>query len=220
MTNNKLIYNFKILSTERRLHKILTPIIAITGGIASGKSTVVQLLKNSGYNVLSADHLIKQIYTTVEVKKFIQLKKPQSCKNDSIDFKILRTETFNDPGFKLELEKLLYSKLPEVFWSNYEILQTQKYLFYEVPLLFEKKLQTFVDLVVLIHAKPQLQLERISLRDQSDIETNQKIIKAQLPFEDKKDFAHFILENNGNEDQLQLQVQELILKLNKIFETT
>jgi dephospho-CoA kinase len=215
--NHQLLQNFYPLTAEKRLHEIPSPIVAITGGIASGKSTVVEELQRLGQHIISADKLIKEIYTKIEAKEFIKLHKSQAINNQEINFKILREETFNDLKFKEILEKFLYSKLPEIFWSNYKKFNSPKFFFYEVPLLFEKKLNPLVDLIVLVHSDPKEQLRRIELRDQSTLETNQKILKSQLPYEAKKEFAHYIIENNTNLDHLKLEVGELQTQLEKLF---
>lgn len=215
--NELLIKQSTILETSSRLHSIPSPIVAITGGIATGKSTVVNILRKNGQSVLVADQLIKEIYTQSEIIQFLKLKKPLVLEDHSINFKILRQTTFEDSNFRAELENKLYSKLPEVFWKNYQLLPAKKFFFYEVPLLFEKKLNTKVDLIVLIHADQKNQLKRIELRDGSDHQTNKKIIESQIPYEDKKDFAHFILENNKDNRDLELQVQLLITQLSQYF---
>ena len=210
--------HFKLLKIEDRLHQIPVPIIAITGGIATGKSTLVEYLKQKSYGVLSADELIKEIYQQVEILDQIRKKKPQAFnENGVIDFKNLRAITFNDEIFKHELEQLLYSKLPVVFWDSFRKLEPVSYVFYEVPLLFEKNLQSKVDLIILLHTKKDIQLERLSKRDSSSLEVNQKILNSQMPFENKKDLAHFILENNTDNRSLIIQADEMIKNLSILF---
>lgn len=215
--NKQLMTAYQPLLPEQRLHKIPTPIVAITGGIASGKSTVVKQLQQLGQQVLSADHLIKEIYLLDEIILFIRNNKPSVFEKEKINFASLRNETFNDATFKLQLETLLYSKLPEVFWLNYKKLTPATFFFYEVPLLFEKKLQHLVDIIVLLQTNEELQLERMSKRDPSTLDTNKKILQAQLPFEMKKHAAHFILNNNGNEEELTTQVLTLHKELHNLF---
>jgi dephospho-CoA kinase len=214
----ELIKNFQLLKTDHRLHKIPTPIVAITGGIASGKSTVVQYLKQKGLGVLSADVLIKEIYQLDTTKVFLQQLVPQVLSHDGqVDFKTLRTLTFTNEVLKGQLENYLYSKLPETFWKFYKSLPAHHYFFYEVPLLFEKKLNPLVDLIVLIYADKNIQLTRLKARDASSDETNLKILQAQMSFEEKKDHAHFILENNSDEKNLNLQIDELLKTINLLI---
>lgn len=215
---DQLLKNFKILDSEQRLHNIPVPIVAITGGIASGKSTIVNHLKQKDFGVISADELIKEIYQQAEVLAYVRETKPQAFKNTGeLDFTILRTVTFNDESFKAALERLLYSKLPVAFWSAYRKLTPANYFFYEVPLLFEKKLQSKVDIIVLLYTDKHIQLKRLSNRDSSSIEVNQKIINSQMPFEHKKDLAHFIIENNTDNTSLLTQANELIKKLTTLL---
>ncbi len=214
IANNRLLQTFNILATKSRLHGIPTPIIAITGGIATGKSTVVEYLIQKGFAVLCADKLIKEIYQQEATKSFLKENVSHViASNGEIDFKKLRAYTFDNDNFKQQLEQFLYLKLPEAFWENYKKIPASPYFFYEVPLLFEKNLQSKVDVIVLLSTTPQLQLERLNSRDSSTTEINEKIIKAQMSFEIKQTQAHFILDNNRSNHDLLVQIDQLLSNL-------
>lgn len=218
--NHQLLKNHSFLPPSKRLHQIPCPIFAITGGIATGKSSVVRFLLEHHQPIIQADQLIKSAYQKVEIVQWLLKTTPQVFKNDQIDFSLLRSQFFNDPKFKEEAEKKLYAQLPSLFREGYNKLPSASYVFYEVPLLFEKKLAHLVDLIILVHAPRDLQSKRLALRDSSCKEVNEKILNAQLPFEDKKEFAHFIIENDTDEAALKNQVEELLQYIHKITNTS
>ena len=135
-----------------------------------------------------------------------------------IDFTKLRSLAFSDHQIKESLEQFLYSQLPDVFWKFYKLLPAKPYFFYEVPLLFEKNLQCLVDLVVVLYTDPKVQLQRLSLRDNSSPEINEKIIQSQMPFENKKKLSHYIVDNNGSNEQLYSQVDILLENIQHVFQ--
>ena len=94
------------LTANQRLHQCDVPIIAITGGIACGKSTVSDHLASLGHFVINADQLVKEIYQTPEALKFIKNNCPNAFSSNQIDFKILRQEVFNNAELKDKIAKL------------------------------------------------------------------------------------------------------------------
>src|SRR5690606_10373426 len=140
------------LKPETRLHQTPVPIIGLTGGIASGKSTVSRMLVQKGIPVIDADQLIKDIYRLPETKTFVSEKCPDALKHDEIHFPTLRERFFNNPELKKDLERFLYQRLPQAFQAAYQKLGSPSYVVYDVPLLFEKGLDRLVDLKVLVYA--------------------------------------------------------------------
>lgn len=205
------------LDKNHRLHEVDIPIIGITGGIASGKSTFSNILKNKGFTVINADCLIHQIYKKKETLNFIKSKVPEAIKNttdhnDEVNFVVLREKFFNDSHLKKTIEDFLYRHLPKVFKEN--IPESTEVLFYDVPLLFEKGLEKKVDVSVVVTTTQENQLERLKERDQDSSEqTNRKILQQQMPLESKENLADYVITNNGGLDEFEIQANKLIESL-------
>lgn len=204
------------MKKNKRLYDIQHKLIAITGGIATGKSTVGKIIREMGYPVVSADQMIKEIYQQDETYQIINDDYPEIIKNNQIHFSSLRKIYFQDNDFKERLNKHIYpelSKKIKEFASFYPIDRT---LFYEVPLLFEKKLEDQVDAVILVYASEEIQRERIKKRDKSDKETIDAVLSHQLPIEEKRAMSAYIIENNDEVldlDHLKTQIKAILGQL-------
>ena len=189
-------------------------IIGITGGIASGKSTVTNFLRQKGFEVVDADALVHQ------------LQKP-----DGRLYQIL-VEHF---GEKVLLEdgelnrpllaSLIFSNSEEREWSKEtqgqiireelgslrdKFSETEELFFMDIPLLFEQDYASWFDETWLVYVRRDTQLDRLMNRDQLSKESAETRLASQWPLEEKKKFATYILDNNGSREQLLSQVVTLL----------
>lgn len=200
------------LTAKDRLHQCPNPIVGLTGGIATGKSTVSQLFKDHGLYVICADELIHKLYQEEATLNKVKELCPQSLTGEKIDFKSLRKSFFSDPKIKSELEKFLYAELPRVFKLSLPE-DTKQVIIYDVPLLFEKKLDPLFDQIIAVITHEKIQLERLMQRDGRDEETHRKVLAAQWPLSQKKANSDFVLENNGTLGELEKRVLHLTTEL-------
>ena len=189
-------------------------IIGITGGIASGKSTVTNFLRQKGFEVVDADALVHQ------------LQKPGGRL-----YQIL-VEHFGEKVL-LEDGELNRSLLASLIFSNYEerewskqtqgqiireelgslrdkLAQTEDVFFMDIPLLFEQDYASWFDEAWLVYVRRDIQLDRLMNRDQLSKESAETRLASQWPLEEKKKFATYILDNNGSREQLLSQVVTLL----------
>ena len=189
-------------------------IIGITGGIASGKSTVTNFLRQKGFEVVDADALVHQ------------LQKP-----DGRLYQIL-VEHFGEKVLledgKLNrplLASLIFSNSEEREWSKEtqgkiireelgslrdKLAQTDDVFFMDIPLLFEQDYASWFDETWLVYVRRDTQLDRLMNRDQLSKESAETRLASQWPLEEKKKFATYILDNNGSREQLLSQVVTLL----------
>ena len=189
-------------------------IIGITGGIASGKSTVTNFLRQKGFEVVDADALVHQ------------LQKP-----DGRLYQIL-VEHFGEKVLledgKLNrplLASLIFSNSEEREWSKEtqgqiireelgslrdKLAQTEDVFFMDIPLLFEQDYASWFDETWLVYVSRDTQLDRLMNRDQLSKESAETRLASQWPLEEKKKFATYILDNNGSREQLLSQVASLL----------
>lgn len=212
----RLKKQFITLNKETRLYGTQFPIIGLTGGIATGKSLATDILSDKGYHVICADTLVKQIYSKKTSFSFILKEFPEAIKNQSIDFKHLRALFFSSEKTKKKIEDFIYSQMPQEFELAVEKLNNPSYTFYDIPLLFEKKLETKVDMSLCIYTPYKLQKERLLKRDQINENLADEIIKAQIDIDKKKENATFSIDNSQSKESF---VERLDDCLKKIFLT-
>ena len=212
----------QFISLERsdRLHCMPLPIVALTGGLASGKSTVTEILKEQDFRVICADALVKKIYKKKESELFVSKHFPTAFSKGRIDSGELRALAFTDKLVREKLESFIYSFLPDEFQKEAESITGQDFIFYDVPLLFEKGLGKKVDLSVCIYCREDQQRVRASRRDHMDDGLVEKILSAQMPLDQKKELAHIVLYNASTIEELRREVANLLKRIVDSKETS
>lgn len=194
--------------------------IGLTGGIATGKSTVSELLRHRGQVVADADAYAKDALRlgTDEFQKTIQAFGPGIVKDGEIDRQKLAQLVFQDETKKNALEKIIHpfvqKKVSELRnkWEN----EGRRFAFYDVPLLFEKNLVPQFDAIVMVTAREQLQTSRMKLRNKwSDSEIEARL-QNQLPLSHKVKNSHHVIDNSGSLEELETKVDQLLIKLNTL----
>lgn len=194
------------LVPSERLHQKNYPIIALTGGIASGKSTLAKAAAELGYPVISADDLIKDIYSWDETKKWLKKEFPIIFNGDDLDFNKLRSLFFSDNKNQKMIEDFLYQRLPEAFNNKERDYNHIDFLIYEIPLLFEKNMMPFFDFSVLCWIPRALQIERLKKRNPQLTENEiTKFLEAQHPIDEKKDKVDFVFDNSAPLQEAELK---------------
>lgn len=181
--------------------------IGLTGGIGTGKSTVSELFRSKGVPVADADQIAHQLVQPGKpgLKAVLQLFGNKVLKSDgSLDRKKLGQLVFQDKKALLQLEAILHPLVKEQVQKLRDDFAKQGHIFavYDVPLLFEKNLQDQFDKIVLVYADPQVQFERILKRDHLSKDEINKRLNAQIPQDEKKQKADFVIDNSKSRDDL------------------
>jgi dephospho-CoA kinase len=203
------------LSPLNRLHGLDVPVIGLTGGIATGKSTVSKLLLKEGLPLIDADRLVKDVYILKETMDHLQKFHPEVLCGGKINFSLLRNKFFKDPKVREDIEGLIYRKLPETFHLAYEKLGKPSFVIYDVPLLFEKGLADKVDLKVLVYAPRSVQRARIMDRDGHPEEMAETILKHQMDIEMKRPLVDFIISNSAGMEELAVEITHFLRQVFK-----
>jgi len=193
-------------------------IIGLTGGIASGKSTVSNILKFMGFNVIDADVISREV---VEIGKPAYFEIIEHFGRDIIDEdgninrKKLGSIIFNDDN---EREKLNLIVHPYIFAAIKDYIEKDsesKIIFVDIPLLIEvlDDLQfhgIHFDEIWLVYVDEEIQLKRLMERDSIGKEEAIKRIEAQMPMCLKKKYATRIIDNSGDKNELERKVKKLV----------
>ena len=189
-------------------------IIGITGGIATGKSTVTNFLRQQGFEVVDADALVHQ------------LQKPGGRLYQILVEHFGEKVLLEDGGLDRPLlASLIFSNSEEREWSKEtqgqiireelgslrdKLAQTEDVFFMDIPLLFEQDYASWFDETWLVYVNRDVQLERLMKRDQISREAAESRLNSQWPLERKISLASHSLDNNGNQEQLIAQVVQLL----------
>ena len=201
------------LSKDQRLYQLDVPVIGLTGGIATGKTTVSQKLQEKGFAVINADHLVKDIYALPETFEFIRNEFPDVIKNEQIQFPLLRQFVFANTENKVKIENFIYARLAQAFNAAFNKFDHPQMIIYDVPLLFEKNLQPLFDMTVLVYAPREIQQTRLMKRDNVLEEMAETMLNSQMDIEEKKAKADFIIDNSKSESELAEEINRLLHKL-------
>ena len=185
-------------------------IIGITGGIASGKSTVTNFLRKQGFQVVDADVVVHQLQKPggrlfeALVQHFGQ---EIILKNGELNRPLLASLIFSNPEER-EWSRITQGKIirEELATLRDQLAQTEEIFFMDIPLLFEQDYVSWFDETWLVYVDRDVQVKRLMKRDQLSKDEAESRLAAQWPLEKKKDLASQVLDNNGGRDQLVSQV--------------
>ena len=187
--------------------------IGLTGGIASGKTTVCDLFKELSVEIIDADVISHELSKKggAAFEEIIEAFEDEIIGDDGeLDRKILRSIVFSDNAKKKILENIIH---PKVLLSiNEKIKASQSdYLIISVPLMIETGMNAMMDRVLLIDCNVETQIERIIKRDQTSREEAIKIIESQASIESKRELSDDRIINNNETsiEELTLKVKEL-----------
>ena len=176
--------------------------VAVSGGIASGKSTVCALLENAGASNIDADVIARELVlpnqaATLEIAKHIGSQFVLADGN--LDRARLRAHVFSNPIAKLELEKILHPRIQHELFKQSQKAKSP-YVIVAIPLLtpeIRKTTYAWLNRVLIVEAPAEMQLARIMERDGSSLEIAKAIIQAQLNYQARLPMADDVIINDS-----------------------
>lgn len=174
-------------------------IVGLTGGIASGKSTVARILRELGAPVVDADLAARAVIPAVLPELVAAFGEGILRPGGSLDRGRLAAIVFADPAARVRLEAITHPPILRNLGRQLVRLQRegQAVAVLEVPLLVEAGLAALVDEIWVVAAGPGRQVERLALRDGLTPEQARQRLDAQLPLAQKREKAQVVIENNG-----------------------
>jgi len=192
----------------------------LTGGIATGKSTVSKLLKAKDIPVVDADVLARQVVQpgTPGLAKIVGEFGPEILLPDgTLDRKKLGTVVFNDEEKRKKLNAIVHPAVRRAMFTKVigHWFNSEKYCILDVPLLIEGGLWQWVGKVVVVYCSQDIQLQRLMRRDGSTHEEASARLNSQLSIAEKVAYADVVIDNSGTPQELEVQVDAFVEKLNK-----
>jgi dephospho-CoA kinase len=187
-------------------------LIGLTGGIASGKSTVAGLLSQRGAVVVDADALAHEVLLP-DGPAFddvvARFGREVLDRAGAVDRGALGDIVFAEPGLRAELERLTHPRINALMQERMAaaLASSAPLVVADIPLLFERDLDGAFDGTMLVYVPPAVQLERLRDRDGLDDLAAQRRLVAQLPIDDKRARATWIIDNTGSLDTTVAQIE-------------
>jgi dephospho-CoA kinase len=192
--------------------------IGLTGGIATGKSTVTGLIESRGYSVIDADQISHEL-TQLAEPGYLEIL--AHFGNDILDTSLrldrkkLAQIIFSSADQKNQLEKIMHPLIQERVQDlkqGYKDKGTS-FLFYDVPLLFENNMASQFDSVLMVWCQEDIQLKRLMQRNKLTEAEAQMRINAQMPMSEKIKNANYCIDNSGSEYELIVAVDVFLQQL-------
>lgn len=194
-------------------------IIGITGGIASGKSTVTEFLRRQGYQVIDADQVVHELQEPGErlYQALLSAFGPAILQEDGrLDRAKLGAMIFGDPELLAQSSQIQNQIIREELAGRQDLLAEKEDIFFmDLPLLFELGYETWFDQVWLVDVTEETQLSRLMTRNALSQEEAEKRIATQLSLQEKRNRADVLIDNNGPLEHTQEQLREALQKLER-----
>ena len=195
----------------------IAQIIGLTGGIASGKSTVAKVIKDLGIIVIDADQVAREVVQVGE-SAYYQIIKTfgKGILNDdqTINRDKLGAIIFNDKDKRKKLNDIVHPAIRKRMNEQKEkyISEGKKTIVLDIPLLFESNRTDQVDKILLVYVNEDVQLQRLMERNHLNKEEAMARIKSQIPLSKKKQMADEVIDNNGTIEETKKQLYDILIK--------
>jgi dephospho-CoA kinase len=192
-------------------------IIGLTGGIATGKSTVSSYLKKMGYKVIDTDEISSEIIENkVIIDNIIKEFGSGILSGKKIDKKKLKKIIFEDEEKRKILNSIMHPEIiSKVKLKIKEFSLNNELLIVDMPLLYEVSFENEVNKVIVVYLPFEIQLQRVMSRDNMDYNDSCNAIRSQMSLKEKVDKADYILDNSGTLEELKEKIYKLIQNIKK-----
>ena len=196
-------------------------IVGLTGGIASGKSTIADMFKKEGAYIIDIDMISRDVVKPGKPawQDVVHIFGKEVLNEDqTLDRKKVGDIVFSDAEKRKKLEEIIHPKITAeklMKVNEIEKKDNQAIVIIDIPLLIETDKQDTVDKVVLVYTSPQGQIERLVKRDGLSLEDAHKRLTSQMSIENKKKYAHYIINNEEPLEEIQKKVKKIFRELKK-----
>lgn len=190
-------------------------LIGLTGGIASGKSTVSEMMRKCGLPIIDADQIAREVVQprSIGLKMIVeQFGQEMLMEDGALNRTKLGQVIFANEEKRKRLNSITHPLIRERMREEKERLLAEgvSTIVYDIPLLFESNLFHLVDKVLLVYVDQETQLNRLMKRNQLNKQEAMKRIQSQMPLEQKKERADAIIDNTGSVDEARKQLISIL----------
>jgi len=189
--------------------------IALTGGIATGKSTVANRFRELGAIILDADEYARQAVEpgTPSYTALRDLIGPRYFNPDStLRRDELRRKIIQEPALREKINAILHPYIMKEMrteWQRQKKLNPEAVIVFDIPLLFERGFNKDFDIVILVYSTPEVQIQRLIHRDKLSAQEAERTLSMQLPIDSKRAHSDYIIENMGEMESTLRQAAEV-----------
>jgi dephospho-CoA kinase len=194
-------------------------VAGLTGGIATGKSTVAAIFEEAGARLIDADRIAREVVrkgSPAHRDIVAHFGMDVLLGDGEIDRKRLAAIIFNNPGAQRALEHIVHPQVKQEVDRRVALIRRQApdaLIILDIPLLFEAGMQRGLDAVIVVYAPEHLQLARLMARDGLTEPEALARIRAQMPIESKRALATRVIDNSGSREQTRQQALEIYRQL-------
>lgn len=209
----------QLLKQKRKFGDMM--IIGLTGGIASGKSTVAKMLEEKGAYLLDADKLAREVVEPDQPawQDIVDwLGQSILLPDRSIDREKLANLVFKDKKKLEKLNKIVHPRVGRRFAGLSEEIKSKNpgaILVHDIPLLIEAGMHERVDHILLVYVPREVQIARLQQRNGLSRRDAELRLKSQMPLEEKRKQAHTVIDNSGSLAETARQVDQFWQKINQ-----
>ena len=184
--------------------------IAITGGIGSGKSAVLAIIRDMGREVISADNVNRELLQDRDYLSILEDNFKEAFPDGVFDKRILADIIFNNDDKRLLLNSIAHKRI-KILVKDKIAISKDDFVYVEVPLLVESGMADLFDDIIVVTADTETKIERVAIRDNISKEDVVKRIASQLSDAELLKYATYIINNDCDLGELRCRV-ELIVK--------
>lgn len=195
-------------------------VIGLTGGIGTGKSTVSQILKEKKFPVIDLDIISHEVIKFPKVVEKIvenfgkEVLEYNNTGNWIVSREKLGRVIFGNREKRLILNSVMHPEILRIMREKIlECKKENKIIFVEIQLLFEVQREKEFDYILLVSAEKETQIKRILSRDNRSKEEALSIINSQMSLDEKKKRSDYVIENDGNIQDLEKKVDDFLKKI-------
>ena len=194
-------------------------IVGLTGGIASGKSLVTRVLRDLGAHIIDADKIVHDLLAPGQdaCREVVgHFGKEIQLPDGSIDRRKLGDIIFNHPEERAWLNQCIHPRVFEAYNHQVRHLserQPDAIVIMDAALLIETGYHKHMDRLIVVYADQKAQMKRLMERDRFTLEQAMARISSQMPLDEKRKYADFVIENTGTREATEQQTREVFAKL-------
>lgn len=195
-------------------------IIGLTGGIASGKSTVSRMLKNLGAVIIDADKIARQVVEP-DQPAWNKIKERFGggvfLENGELDRPALGSVIFNNAEARTDLNSIVHPEIRKRMEEEKQeaLKKGVRWIVLDIPLLFESELEYMVEKILVVYVSEEIQKTRLVERDQIDDTLALQKMRSQIPIEQKKNKGHAFIDNSGTIEETEAQLLQILKQWSK-----